>query len=121
MPARATMTVEKSRKISDELVSNPKFKNFVWFCEEFFKVLNRPETSGSGRISQQVNLHLNPVQKDIVKRIQEAEASGRPGRFIILKARRMGVSTVVQAYFMWRCLTSRHTNACDWQHAAAIR
>ena len=111
MPARATMSVERSRKISDELISNPKFKDFVWFCEEFFKVLNRPETSGGGRVSEQVLLRLNLVQKDLAQKIQAAEDRGSPGRFIILKARRMGVSTVVQAYFMWRCLTGKHVNA----------
>lgn len=44
-----------------------------------------------------VPLRLNWAQADYVSRIEAAYDAGRPGRFIILKARQMGLSTATEA------------------------
>jgi hypothetical protein len=105
------MSVARSVQIADRLTRTPAFQDPYYFCEAFLKVLNRPETSGHGRVSQTVSLQLNAVQRDFIGRIVRARREGRPGRFLVLKARRMGISTGVQSFMMWDTLTHRDRNA----------
>lgn len=46
---------------------------------------------------RKVPLRLNWAQDDYISRIEQQYDSGRPGRFIILKARQMGLSTATEA------------------------
>ena len=110
MPPRATMTVKQSAAIVADLTTNPAYGNFEVFCREHWKVLNRPETSGHGRAATLVPFIPNPIQLDLIHRIDAAIAANRPPRFLILKARRMGISTVIEAYYAWRMLRHRNTN-----------
>ncbi len=48
-----------------------------------------------------VRLHLNPAQRIIVAAMEEQRTAGKPIRIILLKARQLGGSTVVQAYMAW--------------------
>ena len=100
------MSQKRSREIAERLTATEKFKDFPWFCETYLRVLNRPETSMHGKIGETVSLQLNPIQVDFYRRLQEARDKGKPGRFIVLKARRMGLSTVTQAFAFHQCLTT---------------
>ncbi len=48
-----------------------------------------------------VRLHLNQAQRIIVAAMEEQRTAGKPIRIILLKARQLGGSTVVQAYMAW--------------------
>lgn len=104
------MTETRSRQIADRLTQTPEFEDFPAFAAKYFKVLNRSDTSGRKKAGY-VNLVLNPVQLDFYEKIRKAKEEGRPGRFIVLKARRMGLSTVSQAYMFHQCLTNRERRA----------
>ena len=105
------MGQKRSREIAERLTTTEKFKDFPQFCETYLKVLNRPETSMQGKVGETVTLRLNPIQLDFYQRVQKAKSAGRPGRFIVLKARRMGLSTVTQAFAFHQCLTNRDRRA----------
>lgn len=51
------------------------------------------------------------IQQKVRDEILKAEREGRPGRIIILKARREGVSTIVQATFAHRAFTRQNVKA----------
>jgi hypothetical protein len=108
---RQTMSVARSKRIADQLVEDSDLHDFPSFAERFLRVMNRPETSGHGKAAQFVPLKLNPVQLDFLGKIERAHREGRPGRFVVLKARRMGFSTLIQAYMLWKCLTNRERRA----------
>jgi hypothetical protein len=48
---------------------------------------------------------LNPAQKELWKAIKLQEDLGLPVRIAILKARQLGMSTMVQAYLLWKAVT----------------
>jgi hypothetical protein len=75
----------------DSLVSIDDYP-FAVFCKLYLKVQDK-----SGAI---VPLVLNRVQLDIAKRLEQAGSL----RVLILKARQMGVSTVVQAWLYYQML-----------------
>jgi hypothetical protein len=105
------MSLKRSREIAERLTTTEKFKDFPWFCENYLRVLNRPETSMHGKVGVTVPLKLNPIQLDFYERLMSARKAGKPGRFIVLKARRMGLSTVTQALAFHQCLTNRDRRA----------
>ena len=53
---------------------------------------------------------LNPPQRYVASMFEEDRLAGRPLRFIILKARQWGASTLVQMYMAWIQCTQR----CNW-------
>lgn len=55
-----------------------------------------------------VKLKLNNIQKVIVRHVLDDLNEGRPIRYIILKARKEGVSTIVEALIYW--WTATHLN-----------
>ena len=105
MPRKA-MTLKRSKAVAERLTTTEKFKDFPWFCEKYLRVLNRPETSMGGKVGQTVPLRLNPIQLDFYNRVLRTRDDGKPGRFIVLKARRMGLSTVTQAFLFHQCLVN---------------
>lgn len=58
----------------------------------------------------------NPQQKRLVAEMERQRKAGLPVRVIILKARQIGFSTVVQAYFVWRLSRNRHLSALVLAH-----
>ena len=109
MARKAMMTADRAERIALELTQNPKYKDFFDFCETYLRVLNKPETSGIDGVKL-VPLVLNEVQRDFAQKIIDRWEAGHPGRFIVLKARRMGFSTVVTAFSVWLLLTNKHRN-----------
>ena len=64
--------------------------DFVYFAENYLKIINKKNKS--------TNLYLNQAQKNIYDAIQT-------NRFVkILKARQLGSSTFIAAYFFWRTI-----------------
>ena len=61
-------------------------------------------------------LRLNKVQKTLVKAINRQVLNNNPVRIIVLKARQMGISTVIQAYILWRMLREPNTVALEIAH-----
>ena len=105
------MSLKRSAEIADRLTETEEYSDFPSFAAKYLKVLNRPETSMHGNLGQLVPLQLNPIQIDFYNRIMKARQEGRPGRFIVLKARRMGLSTVTQGLAFHQCLTNRNRRA----------
>lgn len=54
-------------------------------------------------------LTLNPGQRHVIRAFEKDRLAGKPLRFIILKARQWGCTTVVSMYFAWLQLVV-HTN-----------
>ena len=105
------MSLKRSAEIADRLTETEEYADFPSFASRYLRVLNRPETSMHGSLGELVPLELNPIQVDFYNRIMKARAEGRPGRFIVLKARRMGLSTVTQGLAFHQCLTKRNRRA----------
>lgn len=75
--------------------------NFHIYCERNLMIQDKL----SGEI---VPFKLNWAQKLLVERVMDDIAHGRPVRYIILKARQMGLSTVIEALGFW--WTTTHKN-----------
>jgi hypothetical protein len=75
--------------------------DFYIYCERNLMIQDKI----SGEI---VPFKLNWAQKLLVKRVMDDIANGRPVRYIILKARQMGLSTVIEALGFW--WTTTHKN-----------
>lgn len=85
--------MEKIERYKDTLF------NLRWYIENCLRVVNK-----EGEI---VPLRLNRVQEKVVKYVQ-ANYGVRPIRLIILKARQMGITTIVSAIGYW--VASMHSN-----------
>ena len=114
------MTKSRSRDIVRKLTGvtgPPEFQDFEYFAEKYLRIMNRPESSSGkdpsdrGRMGMVVPFKLNFVQKDLLARIEAAKAAGKPGRFVILKARRMGLSTLAEGIIGHRCMTQTDRKA----------
>jgi hypothetical protein len=58
-----------------------------------------------------IPFQLKPVQVIVLRALLEDWYRGIPVRLIILKARREGVSTLIQAFFFWICATRKRRKA----------
>lgn len=76
-------------------------QDFYIYCERNLMIQDKI----SGAI---VPFELNWAQKILVDRVMDDIANGRPVRYIILKARQMGLSTVIEALCYW--WTTTHKN-----------
>lgn len=76
-------------------------EDFHIYCERNLMIQDKI----SGQI---VPFNLNWAQKLLVERVMDDIANGRPVRYIILKARQMGLSTVIEGLCYW--WTTTHKN-----------
>lgn len=89
--------------------SNP-IHDFAWY---------RRHLMIQDRLSHQyVPLSPTPIQRAVRRAILDAEARAEPARLIVLKARREGVSTIVQATFAHRAFTRKNVKAYTIAHEA---
>jgi hypothetical protein len=65
---------------------------------------------------QVIPFKLNWAQKLLVERVLADIRAGRPVRYIILKARQMGLSTVIEALCYWWTTTHRYVNSVIIAH-----
>jgi hypothetical protein len=84
-------------------------KDMVWYCETYLKVLDK-------QTLRLVPLRFKPAQRRLLLWMLEQYLAGRPVRVIILKARREGVSTAIQAFFFWLTSLRRHQIAVTLSH-----
>jgi hypothetical protein len=82
--------------------------DFEYFCRRFFFIRRKDGTVGT--------LELNSIQRKIVAAINKQVAGKRSVRLVVLKARQMGVSTVIQAYILWRMLRDGNLSAMEIAH-----
>lgn len=78
--------------------NNPRY-----FIERFLYIKTKDQ-----RITP---LRFNSPQEIIWQKITEARAKGFPGRFIVLKARQEGVSTLSEAYIFSKTILFQNTNS----------
>lgn len=74
--------------------------DFYRYCHNNLRIRSK-----SGEI---VPLELNAEQRIIVERVLDDLENGRPIRYIILKGRQQGISTIIEALIMW--WTATHKN-----------
>lgn len=86
------------------------FNDFEYFALTCLKVQHLDRTKGI------VPLALKPVQVRLARVIIKLLLAGLPVRIIILKARREGVSTVLQAIFFWIACTRIDTSGMTLSH-----
>ena len=83
--------------------------DFQFYCESCLKV----EDYETGQL---IPFVWKPVQRKLARLILQDWVRGAPVRLIILKARREGVSTLIQAFFFWVCSTREHRRAYTVAH-----
>jgi hypothetical protein len=77
--------------------------DFLRYCKNNLKIKLE-----NGEI---VPLEFNPIQKIIIKHVLDDLANDRPVRYIILKARKEGVSTLVEALIYWWTATHKNVHS----------
>ena len=83
--------------------------DFEAFCELCVRIRaladdeddDAPTRKGKPKRWRIIPLRLNDEQREVVETILRDEAEGRGSRIIVLKARKLGISTVVQALAFW--------------------
>ena len=60
--------------------------------------------------------NINWAQKILINRVIEDLVAGRPVRYIILKARQMGISTIIEALCFWWTATHKRQNSIIIAH-----
>jgi hypothetical protein len=93
----AHLTPEEQLRAAIKVIA----EDFYIYCERNLMIQDKV----SGEI---VPFRLNWAQKLLVDRVLLDIAEGRPVRYIILKARQMGLSTVIEALCYW--WTTTHKN-----------
>lgn len=83
-------------------------RNCRWFIEHLLKIRNK-----RGEI---VTLKLNAPQRKLYGQVKELREQGIPVRIVVLKARQMGFSTVIEAMFFWAATTARNVAALVMAH-----
>ena len=78
------------------------------YIERFLKIRDK-----KGRI---VPLVLNAPQDRLYETVKELRAQGMPVRILVLKARQMGFSTVIEAILFWATATARNVAALVMAH-----
>ena len=103
-PARVEAEEREFHKDPDAYIQR-RFRELAdWDFEVWARINVKLTTKGAALVP----LRFNRVQKHIYRLILEDLAAGRPVRMMIVKARQMGVSTFLLAFFMW--LTSLKAN-----------
>jgi hypothetical protein len=95
---------EKLKQLSPELQKLNEVRiDFERYCYVNLKIKTE-----SGEI---VPLKFNKIQKVIIKRVLDDLANNRPVRYIVLKARKEGVSTLVEALIYWWTATNKNVKS----------
>lgn len=79
-----------------------------WYIENFLKIRNKA--------SKLVPFKLNHAQLIVMDKIKECERNGKLKRFIVLKARQMGLSTLFEALIFHDTSTNTYKNSIIIAH-----
>ena len=85
------------------LVNNPK-----WYIEKFLKIRNKK--------SELIPFNLNEAQKIVMDLIDKCEEEGKLKRFIVLKARQMGLSTLFEGLIFHDTSNNKFKNSLIVAH-----
>lgn len=93
---------------------------FIGRCQRDFELFARTclkiRVLGGVEGSPYVPFVLNHEQKVVLRYFRECEAARKPVRAMILKARKLGMSTFCQAYAYWKCCFSDSFRAVTVAH-----
>lgn len=102
-------------RASELFLGKPSAATFAgWAARELKIQLKNPSGDG-GRV---VPFRVNAVQYDLLKAIYDDTARNLPVRYVILKARQFGVSTIIQAVEFKTVTTEEAVNAVTVAHKA---
>ena len=87
-----------SAKVLDRLSHD-----FRYFSAACLRIVNKQ--------GELVPLVLNKAQEKLLMLIRRQEKVKKPVRIIIVKARQLGMSTFIAAYFFWKTLTKKHRSS----------
>lgn len=87
------------------------------FIEQFLKI--RSDKSGLGADTI-IPFKLNPVQKRVLRVKAETVAAGKERKWIVLKSRRVGITTLEQALSFHSCATNFGHHCMTLAHTAEI-
>jgi hypothetical protein len=106
------MVKNKRPKLSKDLppVIRKRMLKMQRICDDFERYCknNLHIKTEAGEI---VPLEFNHIQKIIVKNVLDDLENGRPVRYIVLKARKEGVSTLVEALIYWWTATHKNVHS----------
>lgn len=83
--------------------------NYFYYCQTILQVEDK-------QTQLLIPFRFKPVQLRVAVEIIAQWLAGLPVRLIILKARREGVSTVIQAFLFWVCVTKERRKAFTIAH-----
>ena len=84
------------------------FDDRRWFIERFLKIKTRDQ--------RVIPLRINEAQNRFLLQVEAQERSGKPVRGIVLKPRRIGISTIIQASFFQKAATHSNVNGLTVAH-----
>lgn len=100
-----TLTPEEQGREAIRVIA----KDFYIYCERNLMIKDKVTR-------QVVPFDLNWAQKLLVERVIDDLTHNRPVRYIVLKARQMGLSTVIEALCYWWTTTHRFVNSVIIAH-----
>lgn len=77
--------------------------DFYLYCEKNLRIINKK--------GELVKLRPNAAQRKLVDSVAKDLKFGRPVRYIVLKARQMGLSTIIEALCYWWTATHRYVSS----------
>lgn len=96
------------RKLKEKLFFEKIKNDKIWYIETFLKIRDK--------YSRLVPFKLNSAQKLFLEKIKECEEQGKLKRFIILKARQMGISTLTEGLIFSNTATNEFINSLIIAH-----
>lgn len=79
-----------------------------WYIENFLKIRDKR--------AQIIPFHLNKAQNIVMEHIRKDEENGKPKRYIVLKARQMGLSTLFEGLIFQDTSTKENKNSLIVAH-----
>lgn len=102
-------TNDKVKKMTKEELFFYKLKNDrKWYIENFLKIRNKK--------AEIVPFKINEAQEVVLKHIEEDIKAGKPKRYIVLKARQMGMSTLFEALIFHDSSTNENKSSLITAH-----
>lgn len=77
--------------------------DFYLYCEKNLRITNKK--------GELVKLRPNVAQRKLIDAVMKDLSAGRPVRYIVLKARQMGLSTIIEALCYWWAATHKYVSA----------
>lgn len=106
VPNWQIITTEDRKRESIKII----ISDFYLFCEKNLYITDKK--------GQLIKLKLNEAQKKLVEAVLKDLQHHRPVRYIVLKARQLGLSTIIEALCYWWAATHPYVQAAIAAHDA---